>query len=206
METVRPSMAAWQCGSAALPTQFTHAPMSSRTPPLWPSSVAYITAPRYHSSVPPATRALLTHGATTSPPPPTTSQHVRIRLITDARHPACGQRGLFAHKKIPPRSHIIDYIGQVHCQERPDSDYDLSLYRTHGADVGVDARDMGNESRFINDYRGVADRPNAEFVEYRTVRGELRMGIWSRGEIRRGDEIVVSYGKPWWRGRSGECT
>lgn len=129
---------------------------------------------------------------------------MRIKPVTDPGHPACGQHGLFAHKKIPPRSHIIDYIGEVHCQERPDSDYDLSLYRSKdGVDVGVDARAMGNEARFVNDYRGIQEKPNAEFVDYRNGWGELRMSIWSRGEaIQRGEEVLVSYGKSWWRCRS----
>lgn len=149
-------------------------------------------------------RTLLTNGA--YPPPPTRPINplVRIKRVTDPGHPACGQHGLFAHKKIPPRSHIIDYIGQVHCEKRPDSDYDLSLYRSQdGVNVGIDARDMGNESRFINDYRGIQGKPNAEFVEYRTAGGELRMSIWALGEtIKKGDEILVSYGKSWWRSRT----
>ncbi|KAH0838521.1 hypothetical protein J3R83DRAFT_6838 [Lanmaoa asiatica] len=181
--------------------------MSSRTPPQWPSSIQFITSPRYHNSVPASTRTMLTNGAST-PPPKSPSRavnpHVRIKLLTDPGHPACGQYGLFALKKVPARSHVIDYIGEVHCQERSDSDYDLSLYRSQdGVNVGIDAGEMGNESRFINDYRGVQEKPNAEFVEYRTVRGELRMSIWSKGEaIKKRDEILVSYGKSWWRSRS----
>lgn len=173
--------------------------MSPRTPRAWPATITFITAPRYHSSVPPSTRSVLTNNAALSHSG--VNHLVRIKLIIDTRHPACGQRGLFAHKKIPPGSHIIDYVGEVHCEERPDSDYDLSLYRRDGVNVGIDAQEMGNESRFINDYRGIKDRPNAEFVEYRTGRGELRMSVWSREGIQRGDEIVVSYGKSWWRSR-----
>ena len=178
--------------------------MSCRTPSQWPPSVQFITSPRYHRSVPASTRTLLTNGTSLPPPGRAVNPPVRIRLVTGAGHPACGQYGLFAHKKIPLRSHIIDYIGEVHCQERRDSDYDLSLYRSQdGVSVGIDARDMGNEARFINDYRGIQDKPNAEFVEYRTAWGGLRMSIWSRGEaIKKGDEILVSYGKSWWGSRT----
>lgn len=142
---------------------------------------------------------MLTNGVHPKPPSRAVNPLVRIKLITDPGHPACGQYGLFALKKIPLRSHIIDYIGEVHCEERPDSDYDLSLYRSQdGVNVGIDASEMGNESRFINDYRGICDKPNAEFAEYR-VEGELRMSIRSQGDgIKKGDEIVVSYGKSWW--------
>lgn len=123
--------------------------------------------------------------------------------MTDG-HPARGQRGLFASRKIPPRTHIIDYVGEVHCDDRPHSDYDLSLYRTsEGISVGVDASRMGNEARFINDYRGVAAKPNAIFEEHRNSAGELCMAVWSgKDEIKKGQEILVSYGKGFWQARS----
>jgi len=112
-------------------------------------------------------------------------------------HPeqAVGQFGLFAAKKIPPRTHLLDYLGEVHCDDRPSSDYDLSLYRTPDGlvSVGVDASTMGNEGRFVNDYRGIRARPNAQFEERRVDKGELRMSIWTGGEtIKKGEEILVS--------------
>ena len=67
----------------------------------------------------------------------------------------------------------------------------VSLHRIQGGtSIGVDARVMGNEARFINNYRGIRNRPNAEFVDGRHS-GELRMGIWNAGEaIGKGEEIV----------------
>jgi hypothetical protein len=172
-------------------------------PAHWPPHILYLLDPSYHSSVPPSLRSYLTgpahqrHRRTTPSP-----SLVSIRAITAPSHPAFGQYGLFAYKKIPPHAHIIDYVGQVHCEDRI-SDYDLSLYRTReGINVGVDARLMGNEARFINDYRGVRERPNAVFIERRTDSGELRMSVWSGKEgIKKGSEIVVSYGKSWWGAR-----
>jgi len=62
---------------------------------------------------------------------------------------------------------------------------------------------MGNQARFINDYRGIANKPNAIFLDGRTSSDELIMSIWSSNqEIKKGDEILVSYGKSWWRSRS----
>ena len=61
---------------------------------------------------------------------------------------------------------------------------------------------MGNEARFINDYRGISSKPNSIFLDGWTLTGELKMSIWSTNEeIRKGDEILVSYGKSWWRSR-----
>ena len=133
-----------------------------------------------------------------------------------------GQSGLFAAKKIPPRTYLLDYLGEVHCDNRQSSDCDLSLYRTPDGlvSVGVDASAMGNEGRFVNDYRGIRTRPNAQFEERRADNGELRMTVWTGSEaIRKGEEILVStgvnsntlsltvlhpqvsYGKSWWSHR-----
>jgi len=94
--------------------------------------------------------------------------------------------------------------GEIHSDERPESDYDLSLHRFQtGESVGVDSRLMGNEARFMNDFRGVADKPNAVFVDYRMKdTGELRMGVWSNRVIKKNEEIVCSYGKGFWKSRS----
>lgn len=73
--------------------------------------------------------------------------------------------------------------------------------------MGVDAGTMGNEARFINDYRGIQAKPNALFCDRRTATGELRMSICSSSKgIKKGEEILVSYGKSWWRGRITDCT
>ena len=110
---------------------------------------------------------------------------------------------------------ILFYIGIVHGNEDTDvtSDYDLSLDRELG--LGVDAATAGNEARFINDYRGITDRgPNAEFREVwvETSKGkyEKRMGVFvlpagksgkRAAGIKKGEEILVSYGKGFWNGR-----
>jgi hypothetical protein len=88
------------------------------------------------------------------------------------------------------------------------SNYDLSLDRESG--IGIDADKRGNEARFINDYRGVAERPNAEFKEVWDERGGRRgMGVWvlpegksgrNRG-IKKGEEVLVSYGRGFWGAR-----
>ncbi|KZT06337.1 uncharacterized protein LAESUDRAFT_726167 [Laetiporus sulphureus 93-53] len=178
---------------------------STSKPPRWPVHVQYCFEPRYHSSVPAEIRALVGPKASASGTKTTPfCRWTVIRRVTEPSHPACGEYGLYAVKKIPPRTHIVDYIGEIHCDERLHSDYDLSLYRTqHGLSVGVDAFAMGNEARFVNDYRGIKAKPNAVFEERRTHAGELRMSIWSSNEaIKKGEEILVSYGKMWWHARS----
>jgi hypothetical protein len=181
--------------------------MSSK-PSCWPDvlGIQYINSSRFHPSVPSYIRAQV-QGVQSRTNQKHGSRHVRIRHISDTSHPAVGQYGLFAANKIPPRTRIIDYTGEIHCDDRA-SDYDLSLYRSQdGANVGIDASTMGNEARFINDYRGVREKPNAIFADGRTTSGELRMSVWSAGQtIKKGDEILVSYGKGWWRARPNNGT
>ncbi|KAJ7139778.1 hypothetical protein C8R44DRAFT_765388 [Mycena epipterygia] len=177
-------------------------------PSNWPPDVRYISSYSFHSSVSHDTRTLLlTEGDSKSVSAETTSNGqswVKIRRISEANHPACGQLGLFAARKIPAKTHVVDYIGEVHCDPRDDSDYDLSLFRNGDLSVGIDASRMGNEGRFVNDYRGIPgqDKPNAVFVDIRMPSGELMMRIESCKTIKKGEEILVSYGKAWWQARS----
>ncbi|KAM3414142.1 hypothetical protein BST61_g10800 [Cercospora zeina] len=153
-----------------------------------------------------------------------TTPHIQITTITNPLHPACAQRGLFAASDLLPDTFILLYLGLVHTNSLSDtdahSDYDLSLDRDIG--LSVDASTMGNESRCANDYRGVAERPNAEFRDCYVqvpsakradgVRWERRVGIFvlsagkvgnvkRRRGILRGEEVLVSYGKGFWEGR-----
>ncbi|KAJ6501712.1 hypothetical protein C8R47DRAFT_1108474 [Mycena vitilis] len=169
----------------------------------WPSDIRYISTCSYHSSVSQSTRVFLTRGDAASEAAPTgaTGNLVVIRRISEPSHPACGQLGLYAARKIQAKTQIVDYIGEIHCDERPESDYDLSLYRN--LNVGIDASKMGNEGRFVNDYRGIPgqDKPNAIFVDIRRPLGELGIVIESSRTIKKGEEILVSYGKAWWQAR-----
>lgn len=181
-------------------------PMPQAHPPKsWPAHVRYLTVPHFHPSVSGDALSFLkgcdSKGISLLSAPPSLGA---IRPIVDPSHPAHGQHGLFATRKIPPQTLIVEYIGEVHSDDRPASDYDISLYRFPGGEnVGVDATAMGNEARFVNDYRGIRPKPNAQFTDRWTASGDLRMGIWSLSSgIRKGDEIVVSYGKSWWAARS----
>lgn len=116
-------------------------------PPHWPSTIKY--SPRYtfDSKITPEIKALIQGstskgGGQSSGRPP-----VVIRRIDLQGHPAFGEYGLFATKKIPPKTFILYYFGEVHSDDRPDSNYDLSLYRAPDSSVhiGIDATATGNE-------------------------------------------------------------
>ncbi|KAI1079872.1 hypothetical protein F5B20DRAFT_142188 [Whalleya microplaca] len=202
------------------------------TPKNWPSSLPYLSQPSYSPDITPSQHQALK----TQPPDLTTTSNpgiiprslprgpsalARILPVRDPAHPAHGQCGLFATRALPPGSLILPYYGIVHAggaAAHAASDYDLWLDREAG--VAVDAARAGNEARFVNDYRGVRERPNAEFRECWDVRrgGEKGMAVFvlpagkngarGRGKggagIAKGEEILVSYGKGFWGKRRDE--
>ncbi|TFB07114.1 hypothetical protein CCMA1212_000503 [Trichoderma ghanense] len=160
-----------------------------------------------------------------SPATETPCPRVKILPITDPLHPAYGQFGLFAATNISPGELIVAYLGRLHGRgtTSEESDYDIWLERE--MDVAADAALGGNEGRFVNDYRGVPcgrekGRPNARFGNAFCERwGEVCVGVWAvgggagkkgkkkkgvEGGIRKGEEILVSYGKGFWEERRRE--
>mmetsp|Transcript_1319 Transcript_1319/g.1855 ORF Transcript_1319/g.1855 Transcript_1319/m.1855 type:complete len:157 (+) Transcript_1319:39-509(+) len=99
---------------------------------------------------------------------------VRIRIIEDKSHPAYGQRGLFASGTIKPRTHIIDYVGKIlpESKESTISDYIIAFTEN----LSIDAADHGNESRFINDFRGTGGKQNVKFDTYESHEGVYGCG------------------------------
>ena len=194
---------------------------AAEVPKSWPKNTVYLSRPVYSKTVSPnllrLRRSNLPPNAVVVPTSNGPTSAVKVGSITSLSHPAHGQYGLFASRRLPADSFIVLYLGYVHGKTDTDSnsDYDLSLDRDLG--VGVDASKMGNEARFINDFRGVADRPNAEFREVwvDSNSGYLekmmavfalpagRSGKRSKG-IAKGEEIIVSYGKDFWTERQAE--
>ncbi|KOS17406.1 hypothetical protein ESCO_006488 [Escovopsis weberi] len=209
-------------------------------PKNWPPSQPYLTSPLHDALTPAQLLALRTPPSPSPSPSPSStptvpraltaspSPLVRIQPIQDPSHPAHTQHGLFAARDLAPGAFVLAYLGRVHGPGTADagSDYDLWLDREAG--VAVDAARGGNEARFVNDYRGVRERPNAVFGNAFCERwGEVCVAVWVMGRggkekkkkkkkdgdgmkagvgIRKGEEILVSYGKGFWdeRRREGE--
>ena len=179
----------------------------SSPPKGWPSDVQYLGTPIPSALLP---RHLIARYCTPWPSPPAQA-HVRIRVITQpASHPAFGQRGLFATRALPPGTDVTYYTGVVHTESESvaTSAYDLALERREEVMtrslISMDASQGGGVARFVNDFRGVRDRPNCEFeLITKTmppsggVEG-VRMAIRTLTEVRKGDELCVTYGKGFW--------
>ena len=131
-----------------------------------------------------------------------TKRNVRWQLITDERHPAKGEYGLFAQRKLERGEHVIDYLGLVTLKgnESKTSDYTASFGDDN--ELALDAERMGNEARMINDFRNTGRRANALFDQYRDAAGDLKLGVFAGPHgIPKGDEVLVSYGKGFWENR-----
>ena len=205
-------------------------PKEQQLPKNWPTDVPYLTDQTYSPVVTPDQRVALSRTAPDSVSYAKISSEViktpypgiGIITIKDENHPAYGQRGLFASQHLEPDSLICLYLGHVHTNSLsdtdPHSDYDLSYDRETG--LSIDASSSGNESRFANDYRTIAERPNAEFrdcfIEVKSekrkdgLKWERRVAIFvlsagkagkRRAGIKPGEEILVSYGKGFWESR-----
>lgn len=208
----------------------------AQCPKNWPAALPYHASPIYGKQITRQQRSVLAEkrlgdivlAAEQTPSP---SPLVKITHIEDSDHPAYGQCGLFATRHLKPGSFILLYSGTIHGDRSGDyleatsaspqvsstgaglSDYDLWLDREAG--LAIDAATCGNEARFINDYRGVSARPNAEFREVWSQKTRQRSmaifvlpagngrGKMSSGKkgISKGQEILVSYGKGFWTHR-----
>ena len=135
----------------------------AQPPSSWPSDISYIVKSRLSPGFP---ASLLPHihlvGWNPSrtkydPKPILHPGHLAIKRISDPSHPAHGQAGLFAKKKIGPAELIIPYLGIIHHSLNPAdnveldeahssvgtgngleherSDYDLSLVRISAPDA-----------------------------------------------------------------------
>ncbi|KAF0417436.1 SET domain-containing protein [Gigaspora margarita] len=192
--------------------------LSKRKPTGWPTEIEYLTNNIYEPvSLKPAPYCLPlpkghpSHPFTSSPLPPVASDPampnscVRIKSLKERKdHPAFPGYGLFATKEFKELCLIISYTGIVTTRTvggEESSDYVLGF----DSQLCIDGWKKGSEARFINDYRGIFSKPNAAFHEYiDSQSGQAKMGVWVMpgvGKIKKGDEIVVSYGKSFWRER-----
>lgn len=199
-------------------------------PDNWPEDILYLTEPTWSDAITDEQRLKLTrtasevetHCRVTPEQVSRTPKACAITIITDEKHPARGQRGLFAAEHLEPDQFIILYQGHIHnnslSDTNPHSDYDLNFDRE--IYLSIDAAKSGNQSRCANDYRGIAERPNAEFRDCFIkvpctkraggTKWERRVGIFvlSAGKagkrkhgIKAGEEILLSYGKQFWESR-----
>lgn len=140
-------------------------------------------------------------------PPMHTS--VELRNLPEG-HPAAGKNeslGLFATERIrkPITRKMVTVIGYYAGVYRPDrtvpfNPYIMASYK--GGDMVFDAFSCGNETRFINDHKGISASPNAVIADAQFIEGEaewivMRPIVLLR-TVEAGEEITLAYGQDYW--------
>lgn len=114
---------------------------------------------------------------------------VEPRLCPEG-HILAGQYGLFATKKFDVFDVIGEYTGVV---SRENSDYCADLHGLRTDDcLGVDSKNEGNELRFMNDNRGIADSYNVDFKRC-FIDTYPRILVVCTKPIEEGEEILTHY-------------
>jgi hypothetical protein len=159
----------------------------------WPQDINYTHTPDF-SGVSPADKRQLRQDYLPG---------VSIRRVADTAHPACGQNALYATTNFTVGDVLGEYTGKV-MPGHHGGEYVTRLWNT-GANAdyyrpGVDAQDMGNELRMINDYRGVpgAAGPNCKFSRT-ALRGMRAALIVVIAPVAIDEELLLDYGEVYWR-------
>ena len=170
----------------------------------WPSSCAFIETLVWDKRVPkealeryaPSTRD---RGALKHP----RAKRVKPKIVDEEGHPAKGEYGLFAATKISAKERLIDYHGVVTLSEHASQTSDYTLAFGERNELAIDAERQGNEARMCNDFRGTSRRANAKFDTYVDERGDTKLAIFATEAINKGTEVLISYGKGFWKNRVG---
>ncbi len=93
--------------------------------------------------------------------------------------------GLFAVEDIPAWKRIIEYVGQLISNEEVEKRRGKYFFGVN-TKWSIDGSARSNAARYINH----SCRPNAEAF----ISGH-RIWVWSKKEIKAGEEITIHYGK-----------
>lgn len=181
----------------------------------WPANVEFSNSYRWDASVPSEIKTK--YSKTVRKRAATFSRKVYFKKITDENHPAFGEFGLYcALKHAKPGQWLLDYIGNVTLGEDQNKTSDYVSDFGEFSELACDADRFGNEARFLNDFRNTGRHPNVEFNLRRDKNGELRQGVYVKQKkdskdddfdgIKQDEELLVSYGKSYWRSRVGNLT
>ena len=184
----------------------------------WPTKIQFSNDYRWDETVPKALKEKYSPTNNVRRRANRLSRKVYFQKITNPEHPAFGEYGLFCAlpNGAPPGTWLVDYVGHVTLGEDEDKSSDYVSDFGSQSELACDANHYGNEGRFLNDFRNTGKHPNVEFKFRRDKNGELRQGIYvkyakdSREKefdgVKRHEELLVSYGKSYWRRRVGDLT
>lgn len=121
---------------------------------------------------------------------------VEIREVKETNHPAYGQMGLYATTQWQQFQVIGQYTGKIVSQDIGGK-YCAAITPYSKISHNIDAEYVGNELRFINDFRNVSLEPNVQLTT--TFIDKMpRVLIVVIKDINEGEEILLDYGEYYW--------
>ncbi|KAF7311563.1 SET-domain-containing protein [Mycena kentingensis (nom. inval.)] len=111
--------------------------------------------------------------------------------------------GAYAGQSFDTGEMIGEYVGEVIENDAKSLGHreilhkHLSNYCYELGRASIDARLLGNLTRFLNDAKPA--EPNCEAFQ-KLVNGQKRLGIRASQNIKLGEELTLSYGDPYWTG------
>lgn len=126
--------------------------------------------------------------------------HPLSRRLYDKR----AHYGLFAKKTIDSGLLLGEYVGEVTLKPngatRHWKDFDHGAALLHeGALLCINAKKYANELAFLNDYRGIAQKPNV-VARWIFHQGQPHLLYETVLPIRKDMELLMDYGEPYWQG------
>lgn len=116
---------------------------------------------------------------------------VEIRRL-EASHPLSDELGLYAVRNFCQFDIVGEYCGEVF-DSQGGGEYATYLEdRSKKYALGVDASSEGNECRFINHFRGIAEEPNV-IMKIGYVENLPRVMIVCTRDIDSGEELLLKY-------------
>lgn len=145
--------------------------MKTNHPKNWPNDLLYVSTMNYKKIDIPKKSSI---------------DGVRI-VVLGENHFLHGQYGLIATKNFSKFNILGEYTGKINKTGNKFSAFLTEIYN-------VDASTSGNEMRFINDYRNIADRPNV-CLEVCYIDKKPKILIVVIEKINEGNEILLDYGE-----------
>ena len=121
---------------------------------------------------------------------------IEVKIIRDDTHVLNGEFGVYATKEWKPYEIIGCYCGTL--VKNIGGKYAAHAYTSKTGDNWlIDASIEGNETRFINDYRNIEDKPNVFFGKTVVNNRRVIIVIVTK-HINKGEEILSDYGDSYW--------
>jgi len=109
--------------------------------------------------------------------------------------------GVFANEDIPPYSTLIHYVGLLTLDREIDPKHDSTFSFSAIKNYSIDAALRGNWARFMNHAPEKSPANNAVPWEYYTAAGPRIVFTAGAKGIKKGEQILYSYGDDYWKGK-----